>query len=159
LSIGRALPINSPLDGLGSWRQFAGLALFVHLDALQIGLGWLLILLLLRMVFRSDRMAIIVSIMVTAPLIMQVGNHIALEILLGALITALSLFGLLRFGLLSLVVELSFSSAMFFLPVSLDPSDWYQARSMLVLLGLAAVAAYGAYNSVEASRHREVRLE
>jgi hypothetical protein len=131
--------------------------LFVHLYAVQIALGWVLILILLQMVFRTDGIAIAASIIVMAPLTTLPANHIALEIVLAALITALSLFGLLRFGLVALVVELSFTGALL-MPSSLDPADWYQARSMLVLLGLAAVAAYGAYNSVEASRHREVRL-
>jgi serine/threonine-protein kinase len=146
-----AFRFNTPLDGLGSVREFVSLALFAHLFAVQLALGGLLIVLLLRMICRSDGAAIIVSVIVMAPLTTLPGNHLALEILLGALVAALTLFGLLRFGLLALIVEMSFTSALTFLPISLDRADWYRGRSALLLIGLGAITAYGTYFAQERS--------
>jgi serine/threonine-protein kinase len=147
LQLSPPVPLSSPLDGLGSAREVVALALFVHVNALQVALGWLLILLLLRLVFRSDGLTIVISMLVMAPLTTLPGNHLPLEFCIGSLITALSLYGLMRFGLLTLVVELSFSSTLIFLPISLDPADWYQARSVLALIVLVAIAAHAAYTA------------
>lgn len=146
-----AIRVTTPLDGLGSVREFVCLALFAHLFAVQFALEELLILLLLGMICRSDRAAIIVSVVVLAPLTTLPGNHLALEISLGALIALLSLCALLRFGLLALVVEISFTAFLTFLPISLNRADWYRGRSALVLISLAAITAYGAYFAQERS--------
>jgi serine/threonine-protein kinase len=140
-----ATRIQTPLAGLGSMRDFVGLALFAHLFAVQLALGWLLILLLMGIVFRSDRIAVIVSIVVTAPVTTLAGNHLALEICLGTIVTTLSTLGLLRFGLIALLVELWLTAILILLPISLDSADWYQARSILVLIGLLGVIGYAAY--------------
>jgi hypothetical protein len=140
-----ATRIQTALAGLGSMRDFVGLALFAHLFAVQLALGWLLILLLMGIVFRSDRIAVIVSIVVMAPVTTLAGNHLALEICLGTIVTTLSTLGLLRFGLIALVVELWLTAILILLPISLDSADWYQARSILVLIGLLGVIGYAAY--------------
>src|SRR5262245_40531848 len=97
-------PFASPMDALGSWRQCASLALFTHIEALSLALAWLLILLLLRIALRHDRLAIGAAVMVALPLVIVPGGHIQLETAVGLLISALSVFVMLRFGLLSCFV-------------------------------------------------------
>jgi predicted Ser/Thr protein kinase len=145
LGLGPAAPITGPLDGLGSAREFVSLVLFVQLFSLQLALSWLLILLLFRMILRSDRATIVLSVIALAPLTTLPGNHLVLETCLGALITTLSIVAVLRFGLVALIVELVFSAALTLLPISLDAADWYEGRSIIVLIGLAAVTAWAAY--------------
>lgn len=154
LGLGPAARIAGPLDGLGSAREFVSLALFIPLFSLQLALGWLLILLLFRMILRSDRATIVLSVIAMAPLTTLPGNHLVLETCLGALITALSIVALLRFGLLALIVELAFSAALTFLPISLDAADWYEGRSIIVLIGLGAVTAWAAYTAHDGSAIR-----
>jgi hypothetical protein len=113
-------PFTTSLDGLGSWRQFASLGLFVPLEAVSLALGWLLILLLLRIAFRSDTLAIVATIIVVLPIATLPGDHLLLEVSLGALVAALSVFVLLRFGLFALVVEMSFANALARLPITLN---------------------------------------
>jgi serine/threonine-protein kinase len=135
--------LTSTLDGLGTWRQFASLGLFVPLEALSLALGWLLILLLLRIVFRSDKLAIAAAIVVVLPIVMLPGDHLLFNVLLGVLQAALSVIVLLRFGLFAFVVELTFANALTRLPITLNPAEWYIGRSLLVLLCLSGIVAYG----------------
>jgi hypothetical protein len=135
--------VTSTLDGLGTWRQFASLSLFVPFEALSLALGWLLILLLLRIVFRSDKLAIAAAVVVVLPIVTLPGDHLMLEVLLGALQATLSAFVLLRFGLFALVVEMTFANTLTRLPITLNPAEWYIGRSVLVLLCLSAIIAYG----------------
>jgi serine/threonine protein kinase len=140
--------LTSTLDGLGTWRQFASLGFFVPLEALSLALGWLLLLLLLRIVFRSDRLAIAAAIVVVLPIVTLPGEHLLLEVLLGVLLTALMITVLLRFGLFALVVQMTFANALTRLPITLNAAEWYTGRSMLVLLCLSGIIVYGFRASV-----------
>jgi predicted Ser/Thr protein kinase len=140
-------PFTSSLDGLGSWRQFASLALFVHIEAMSMALGWLLILLLLRIALRRNKLAIGAAIIVVLPIVTLPGDHLLLEVSLGLLVAALSVFVLLRFGLFAIVVEMSFANALTRLPITLNSSEWYAERSLIVLLCLAGLAGYGFHAS------------
>jgi serine/threonine-protein kinase len=141
-------PFTSSLDGLGSWRQFASLGLFVPLEAVSLALGWLLILLLLRIAFRSDKLAIVATIIVVLPIATLPGDHLLLEVSVGALVAALSVVVLLRFGLFALVIEISFANAVARLPITLNSSEWYAGRSAMVLLALAGLIGYGFHASL-----------
>jgi hypothetical protein len=145
-------PFVSTLDGLGSWRQFASLGFFVPSEALSLALAWLLILLLLRIVFRSDTLAIVAAVIVVLPSVTPAGGHLLLYGSLRLLVAALSMFVLLRFGLFALVVELSFANALTRLPITLNSSEWYAERSVMVLLCLAGLIGYGFHASL-AGRH------
>jgi serine/threonine-protein kinase len=140
-------PFTSTLDGLGSWRQFASLAVFVHVEALSLALAWLLILLLLRIVVRDNKLATLGAIIVVLPLVTLPGNYLLIDLSLAGLVAALSVFVLLRFGLFALVVEISFANALTRLPITLNSSDWYAGRSLVVLLCLTALIAYGFHAS------------
>ena len=139
--------LTSSFDGLGSWRQFASLGLFVPFEALSLALGWLLILLLLRIVLRSNKLAIVAAIIVVLPIVTIPGDHLLLDVSLGVLVAALSVFVLLRFGLFAFVVEMTFANALTRLPITLNPAEWYAGRSLMVLLCLAGLAGYGFHAS------------
>jgi hypothetical protein len=136
-------PFTSTLDGLGSWQQFASLALFVHVEAMSLALGWLMILVLLRIALRRNDFAIVAAVLLVLPLTMRPGDHLFAELALGLLVSALSVFVLLRFGLVALVVEIAFANAFTRLPVTLNSSDWYVGRSAVVLLCLVGLIGYG----------------
>jgi hypothetical protein len=143
LGLSSPAAMTSTLDGLGTWRQFASLGLFVPFEALSLALGWLLLLLLLRIVFRSDKLAIAAAIVVVLPIVTLPGEHLLLEVLLGVLLTALMITVLLRFGLFALAVQMTFANALTRLPITLNAAEWYTGRSMLVLLCLSGIIVYG----------------
>jgi serine/threonine-protein kinase len=138
----------STLEGLGSWQQFASLLLFVHVEALTLALSWLTVLLFARIVLRRDSVAAIAATILVLPLTTVPGPYPLLETLLGALIAALSVFVLFRFGLLALVVQIFVAIVLIRLPITLDASEWYVGRSLFVLLYLSAVMIFGFYTSL-----------
>jgi serine/threonine-protein kinase len=148
LGIAAPSPVTSTLEGLGSWQQFASLALFVQVEALWLALGWVLLLLVMRIVFRRNDVAIVAAIIVVVPITALPGNHFLLGLSIGLLIAALSVFVLLRFGLFSLIVAICVVNALVRLPITLNPSDWYLGRSLIVLLCLSVLIGYGFRTSV-----------
>jgi serine/threonine-protein kinase len=141
-------PFASTLDGLGTWRHFASLSLFVPLEALSLALGWLLILLIVRIVCRGDTLATVATVILVLPILILPGNHLVLEFSNALLIAALSVFVLRRFGLFALVVEISIANVLTRLPITMSAADWYVGRSALVLLGLAALVAHGFHSAL-----------
>ena len=145
-------PFASPMDALGSWRQCASLALFIPLEALGLALAWLLILLLLRIALRHDWLAIVATVLVSLPVVTLPGDHLLLETAVGLVITAVSVFVLLQFGLVAAVIEVSVGSALMRLPITLDFSEWYAGRTVVVLLGLMSLVVYGFHTSLGGRR-------
>jgi len=71
------------------------------------------------------------------------GENFELELPLAVLMAAITLFGLLRFGILSLIVAAFFSRFFILCPLTLDFSRWYIARSLFVLLLGLALLLFG----------------
>src|SRR5262245_59740046 len=141
-------PFTSPMDGLGSWRQWASLAVFNHIEALSLALAWLLILLLLRIALRHDRLAFAAAVIVALPVGTIPGGHLLPETVVALLISALSVFVMLRFGLVATVVEISVANALLRLPITFNSSEWYAGRSVVLLLGLTSVIVFGFHASL-----------
>jgi hypothetical protein len=108
----------------------------------------LLILLLLRIAFHSDKLAIVAAIIVVLPVVTLPGEHLLLDIFLGVLVAAVSVIVLLRFGLFALVVEMTITNTLTRLPITLNSSDWYAGRSLAVLLCLMCLISYGFHASL-----------
>jgi serine/threonine-protein kinase len=136
-------PLTSPMDGLGSWRQFASLAAFTHVEALSLALAWLLMLLLLRIVLRHDRLAIAAAVLIALPVAIIPGGNLLLEAVLGLIVSSLSVFVMLRFGLLASVVEISVTDALVRLPITFNFTEWYAGRSVVVLACVMSLVVYG----------------
>ena len=105
-------------------------------------------MLLMRIVFRRNDVAIVAAIIVALPVTALPGNHLLLEVSSGLLIAALSVFMLLRLGLFCFIVEICVVNTLVRLPITLNPSDWYLGRSLIVLLCLAVLIGYGFRTSV-----------
>ncbi len=69
-------------------------------------------------------------------------ESLAVELLLAALVSAVTLFVLVRFGLLAVTACLMMR-LLYSVPITLNPSVWYAGRSYLVLLAVTGLAAYG----------------
>ena len=148
LGLAMPSPFASTLDGLGSWQQFVSLALFVQYEALGLALGWLLLLLFMRIVLRRNDLATVAAVLVVLPITILPGNHLLLEASSAMLIAALSVFTLLRLGLLALFVEICVANALTRLPITINSSEWYLGRSLMVLICLVVLIVYGFRTSV-----------
>jgi serine/threonine-protein kinase len=136
-------PFVSSLDGLGSWQQFASLALFIPLESVLVASSWLLILMLLRMLLRRNALAVIAAIAVAAPTAMLSSESPLPAIGIGALVATIVMVVLMQFGLLALVIAIMVANAIARLPMTLDSSQWYAGRSWIVMLCLLGLIVHG----------------
>jgi hypothetical protein len=134
--------VGSALESLRSSRQTVGILTWGVLDGLQYALGGLFFVLLVRMLIPRTWVAAGALIVLSTPLIL--GGTSGLVGFLGALtIGIVNVTILLRIGLLAYAVTLICERILSHVPITLDPHSWYFDSSILVLLFVAAIAAYG----------------
>src|SRR5262249_882888 len=106
----------------------------------------LFVLLLLRLLLRKRILADPIWVGLVSLLYLDRAESLAVELLLAILVSAVTLFVLLRFGLLAITAALSMR-LLYSAPITLDPSVWYAGRSYAVL---AMVWGWGASGSAAA---------
>jgi hypothetical protein len=104
----------------------------------------------LKILVRRAWIVMVLAVVVTIPIAMNgsfAGEHLAIE--LAIVVTGISLIVglLLRFGLLSLVVTFYTFMAMEAIPLTTDLSRPYASSSVLLILAITGMAAYGFYAS------------
>jgi serine/threonine-protein kinase len=118
--------------------------------AFDSGFDIVCIMAFLKIVVRRTWVVVLLGVIVIIPIAMNgsfLGEHPAIE--LGIVICGISLIlgVLLRFGLLAIIVTFYTFMAMEALPLTTDLSRPYASSSVLLVLALIAVAAYGFYAS------------
>ena len=104
----------------------------------------------LKIVVRRTWLVLLLGLIVMMPIAMNgsfAGEHLALELTIVVPGIAMMFGVLLRFGLLSLIVTFYTFMAMEAIPLTTDLSRPYASSSVLLLLAITAVAAYGFYAS------------
>jgi serine/threonine-protein kinase len=115
---------------------------------LAFGMVLLFVLVLLRMILRIEWLASAVFLLLFAG-IMSAGWEYPLAGFLVWLLTMVAvLFTFVRYGLLAAVVLLFFGQASFHHPMTLDPSVWWLEHSLITMLGMTVLAAYGFWISL-----------
>jgi hypothetical protein len=118
--------------------------------AFGFGFDIVCIMAFLKIVVRRTWVAVLLGVVVIIPIAINgsfLGEHPAIE--LGVVIGGISLIlgVLLRFGLLSLILTFYTFMAMEALPLTTNLSRPYASSSVLLIIAIAAVAAYGFYAS------------
>ena len=129
------------LHSLRSSRLFASRLVFLALDSLQLALGGLFMLVLLRVVLRRTWLAVLSLLLLNLPL--TAWNWTPAAVVYALATAGLFSVVVLRLGLLAGVAMLATERLLTSLPITLDFDAWYIATSGLVLLlvlGLAFVA-------------------
>jgi hypothetical protein len=67
-------------------------------------------------------------------------------------IYGIAAFAIVRFGLIVLAVAALTVDVLLNVPITLDFSNWYAARSLCVVIGFVAIAAWGFYTSLAGQR-------
>ena len=112
----------------------------------------ILVLLVRALVKRLD-VAIAVSAILSVPLLASDGTGpMEVRIAYGVLVAAVVYAVLFRFGLLALVSTGYVATVLFYVPLTPDTSSWFFPRTLLVLLFLGALAAFGFYTSLAGKR-------
>ena len=140
---GRPAPaetISRALESLSSIRSFANMA-FTHqiAAALMYALGGAFLLLLIRVIVRKTWLAMAAAVVVGLPFVPGGGVPVGWELILvltPPLVIAIVFF---RVGLLA-QFSLLVTDLLIRVPLTLDSDAWYFGNSLVVLLGLAALA-------------------
>jgi hypothetical protein len=138
-------PIPSVTDSLGGPNRFLAVCLTLLLfSGVIITLVTLSLLFLARVFLRKQWLAVgLTGLILTVLNLGSSGENFWVALPFALISVALSLFVLIRFGLLALYVFNVYSSLLTLLPVTLDFSRWYIGRSLLLLLVLIGLAVYG----------------
>jgi serine/threonine-protein kinase len=148
LALPAELPRTAALISLSGTADAIGSICQVFAISLYMPVGWLLILLLLRVLFRRQWIAIVVVVLFAAGLAVPSAANPIVFFTFMSVAFGMFLFVLLRFGLLAPVfwgIYMWLASAVV---LTLDSSAWYAGRSWFTLLLFAALAAYGFWISL-----------
>lgn len=143
IRVGGAGGRTPPLDSLLGARDLAANLIFHSQGALWAALVLLFLFFVLRVLLRRDWLAAAVFTLIG--MAMNLGSEDpAIEVPLGAIYYLLVPLVLLRFGLLAMIANMMAEILLFESSVlTLDPSRWYFGYSLVVLLLVAALAAWG----------------
>jgi serine/threonine protein kinase len=126
---------------LGAWlRQWP--------QSIQTTLIFFLLLLGLRSLLRKEWLAGIVFVAIFAVPRGLTSTYPAIELPAQALVYAIAVLIVIRFGLVPLVVAIFTIDMMAGVPFSADISTWYMATSIPALLSVVAIAGWGFYHSL-----------
>lgn len=149
LKMAPAAPGVPDFEGLLGFRLLAGEFFYNNLTfATFVSLAVLFLLLLLRIILRRDWAAITVCAAIITFFAIDPNGNVAVDIAFGALLTAIILFVLLRFGLLALVACFLFLLLFQNYPITSDFSAWYVEATLFVLAVTIGLAVYGFYISL-----------
>jgi serine/threonine-protein kinase len=146
-------PRDHDLDAFLGVRERLMNAVLAQLDSAAAGLGILVLLVLLRMVVRSELVAgaaILVILGIPDAIASDLPWYAALALAMA--IMSFGVFVLMRFGLLALIVTLYTCSRALMAPFSLRFGHWTGAPTAFSLLLIAALVVWGLWAS--ASRRR-----
>jgi hypothetical protein len=139
-------PID-PIALLGG-RHALSVALETHLTGLSISLSVCFFFVLLRMLLRSHRAAALVNFLIGFLAILTGVGNPYVQAIYAILISALLVFTLLRYGLLTVVAAWTVWNILMELPVTTDLSSWYAGTGMFAVTVVMVTAAYGFYTSL-----------
>jgi serine/threonine-protein kinase len=136
-------PIDQTLVGLVSARHaLSNLVAFVG-AALLLNLGYIVFLLLCRVVSRRTGLAVAIFLLTTVTAAFPAGGDWRLFVVYALALGGANLVGLFRFGLLTLVVGQFVVLVLTCFPLTLHASAWYSGRTVLALAVVGALAVYG----------------
>jgi hypothetical protein len=144
-----APPFRPALEAFREPSHFASLVMFVHVNALGVTLGMVVLLLFLHFVLRVGWLAVTAWIMaILAPGLTVYGLHWTIGLPAGLATATIAAFLLYRFGLLAVWALLFTNHALTRLPAALEFSAWYAGRSLLTLAIVVGIGLYAARTAV-----------
>jgi len=111
-------------------------------------LQFFFLLFALKLVLRKDWLAAIAFVAIFALPQALSRSHLAIELPTFILVYAIAVLIVFRFGLIPLAVAIFTINMAANLPFSSDLSSWYMTDSILALLSVIALAAWGFYHSI-----------
>ena len=95
--------------------------------------------------------AVLFALLFTVPKVLG-SDHPLIETPLWFTIYGIAAFAVVRFGLIVLAMGVLTVDVLLNVPITLDFSNWYAARSLCVVLAFVMIATWGFYTSLAGQR-------
>ena len=148
---------SQPMTGpqwvfLGARATIASISNSLNIS-LVFSFAFLFVLFLFRALLRKEWAAAVAfvlffTVFFNAPVLFAGGRSAAIALVIGLIFNGLSVFLLIRLGLLALVASAVFQFCFLNLPLTMQGSAWYAGISLAGILLMAAMALYGFYTSL-----------
>ena len=139
-----AVALPSVLDA----RHVVSVLLINVEGAIGFAMGWFLVFFLLRALLKQQWLAALVMVLLGASGGLVVLQQPPIAVLFGTIGFALSVFILLRFGVLLVVAQSFVVAVLTNSPMTIDFSAWYASSTMFALTVVLALAAYAFHTAV-----------
>ena len=136
-------PMDLKLGNLKGLRHSVAFLVENPIASLVIPLGLVVLLLLCRLVFRKPWLAIAAFMVLTTIPGIPTGASPLVSLIYSGLCSVVFLIVLFRFGLLPTFVSYIVAGVLTAYPMTTDASAWYAGYTLLALLVVAGIAAYG----------------
>jgi len=137
------------LDGV---RESIALGLVRIVGSIQSTLIFFFLVVLLRALVKNRWVAAAIFVLLfTVPKVLG-SDHPLIETPIWLVIYGIAAFAVVRFGLIVLAMAVLTVDVLLNVPITLDFSNWYTARSLCVVLGFVVIAAWGFYTSLAGQR-------
>jgi len=133
-------------------RESIALGLVRIVGSIQTTLIFFFLVVLLRVLVKNRWVAAAIFVLLfTVPKILG-SDHPVIETPVWLIIYGIAAFAVVRFGLIVLAMAVLTVDVLINVPITLDFSNWYAARSLCVVIGFVAIAAWGFYTSLAGQR-------
>ena len=130
---------TSTLAGLG---PMVGSWLLNFRDSITVTLGLFFFFFLMRAIFRRNWLAAVIFVALDAAMLLLFTPRLGIALGFSSAIDILTLWLLMRFGVLPLAVGLMIQVLLFSFPITSDFSAWYAGASILALATVLAIALW-----------------
>ncbi len=145
-------PLLANAEFLQGFRESVALGLVNIVSSIQSTLIFFFLLVLLRVLVKNRWVAaLLFALLLTVPKVLG-SDHPWIETPVWFTIYGIAAFALVRFGLIVLAMGVLCVDILLNIPITLDFSNWYAARSLGVVLGFVAIAAWGFHTSLTGQR-------
>jgi hypothetical protein len=147
-----AAPILNQVEYLTSGREALGAWLMQIPGSILGTLQFFFLLLGLKVVLRKDWLAAIAFVALFALPRGLTSTYVAVELPTEVLVYAIAVLIVFRFGLIPLAFAIFTVNMLSSVPFTADFSAWFMTASILALLSVVAIAAWGFYHSLGSER-------
>ena len=147
-----ARPILASTDFLQGTRETVAVCLSNIVSSIQTTFTFFFLIVLLRVLVKNRWLAASIFVLLFATPKVLGSDHPLTEIPVWLAIYGVAAIAMVRFGLIVLALGVLTVDALLNVPITLDFSNWYAARSLSVLLGFVVIAAWGFYTSLAGQR-------
>ena len=141
-------PLLGSTEVLLGFRETVASGLVTVIGSIRTSLVFFFLIVLLRALVKNRWLAAIIFVLLFAVPKSLGSEHLWIEAPLWLIIYGIAAFAVVRFGLIVLGVAALTVDVLLNVPITLDFSNWYAARSLCVLLCFVLMAAWGFYTSL-----------